>query len=135
MKVDREVKQSLVDAALVARAAAYTPYSHYPVGAAILTRSGNIYGGANIENASYPATVCAERVAVFKAVSEGEKEFVALAVVSRNGATPCGICRQVLSEFAKDLPILIANEDGAIRSETNIKLLLPEAFGPGDLEQ
>src|SRR4029079_3524178 len=94
----------LTEADLAARAAqarnwAYAPYSKYFVGAALLTASGRVYDGVNVENAAYPDSLCAERTAVFKAVSEGEREFVAIAVSSKGGGTPCGSCRQVLSEF------------------------------------
>ena len=109
------------------------PYSHYPVGAALLTAGGQIYKGANIENAAYPATICAERVAVFKAVSEGEREFVAVAVVTTNGGTPCGSCRQVLAEFGLETIVLIADKEGRVLMETTVSELLPGAFRPDDL--
>ena len=92
-----------------------------------------IYDGVNIENAAYPMVMCAERVAVFKAVSEGEKDFTAIAVATSNGGTPCGACRQVLSEFGLETIVLIVNEDGEIEQETTVAALLPGAFGPGDL--
>jgi cytidine deaminase len=123
-------KNALVRQASAARDRAYAPYSHYDVGAALLTSSGKIFTGCNIENASYSATMCAERTAVFKAVSEGERSFVALAVVTANGAAPCGICRQVLNEFGRDTLILIADTTGAILHETTVGDLLPDGFGP-----
>ncbi|MBE6883055.1 MAG: cytidine deaminase [Ruminococcaceae bacterium] len=97
---------------------AYVPYSHFQVGAALLGRSGRIYSGCNIENSSYGATNCAERTALFKAVSEGEREFDAIAIVSSAGTAtpPCGICRQVLSEFAPALPVLLVCEDKIIET-------------------
>lgn len=97
----------LVDAARKARKNAYAPYSKYKVGAAVLAKSGKIFSGCNIENAAYPSGLCAERVAIFKAVSEGEREFVAIAVVTSNCGSPCGACRQVLSEFAEDDAVII----------------------------
>jgi cytidine deaminase len=86
-----------------------------------------------VENAAYPDSVCAERVAIFKAVSEGEREFTALAVVTGNGGTPCGSCRQVMAEFGLDMLVLIADADGHVKQETTVSDLLPGAFGPGDL--
>jgi cytidine deaminase len=128
-----EEKSSLIGAAVDARSRAYTPYSHYPVGAALLTRSGRVYKGANIENAAFPTTMCAERVAVFKAVSEGETEFDAIAVVTANAGMPCGSCRQVLSEFGLETLVIIAGIDGKIACELSVGDLLPGAFRPGDL--
>lgn len=124
-----ELRQKLIESALEARHWAYAPYSGYPVGAALLTASGRIYDGVNIENASYPNTICAERVAVFKAVSEGEREFIAIAVVTSNAGAPCGACRQVLSEFGLDTIVLIANERRTVVLETTVRELLPRAFG------
>ncbi len=128
-----EVRQQLVEAAMQARQWAYAPYSHYAVGAALLTESGKIYEGVNIENAAYPTTICAERVAVFKAVSEGERRFVAIAVVTSNGGTPCGSCRQVLAEFGVDTVVVIADSNGHVIGEQTVADLLPGAFLPGDL--
>src|SRR3972149_3755316 len=101
-----ERKRTLVERARDARQWAYAPYSNYAVGAALLTASGKIYDGVNVENAAYPDSICAERTAAVKAVSEGEREFTALAVASANGGTPCGSCRQFLSEFGLDTAIL-----------------------------
>ncbi|MDI6710021.1 MAG: cytidine deaminase [Thermoanaerobacterales bacterium] len=122
---DRE----LVERALAARSGAYAPYSGFEVGAALLAADGTVYTGANIENASYGLSICAERVAVFKAVSEGRREFTALAVASGGDdyCRPCGACRQVLAEFAPDLRLLMANARGDFR-ETRLAELLPEAF-------
>jgi cytidine deaminase len=128
-----EMKTKLIQAALAARQWAYAPYSNYPVGAALLTTSGRIYDGVNVENAAYPDTICAERVAVFKAVSEGEREFSAIAVTTSNGGSPCGSCRQVLSEFGLDTAVIMADELGNICRETTVGELLPGAFGPRDL--
>lgn len=124
--------ESLVEAARAARRRAYAPYSRYAVGAAVLTRSGRIYTGCNVENAVYGATVCAERVAIWKAVSEGEREFTALAVVTVNGGSPCGICRQVMAEFAPDLRVVIADEHRILRV-THVADLLPDRFAAEDI--
>jgi cytidine deaminase len=126
-------RQSLIDLANEARKRAYVPYSHYPVGAALRTKSGRIFTGVNVENAAYPTTICAERVAVFKAVSEGEREFDVIAVVTDNGGSPCGSCRQVLAEFGLDTVVLIANGQGHLLTETTVSGLLPEAFTPEHL--
>ncbi len=126
-------KHSLIEAAIQARRLAYAPYSKYPVGAALLTASGKIYSGVNIENAAYPVTICAERVAVFKAVSEGEKQFKAIAVVTENGGTPCGSCRQVIAEFGLGTLILVANARGELLREGTAADFLPGAFRPEDL--
>jgi len=128
-----ENRKKLIEAAIEARQWAYVPYSHYPVGAALLTASGKMYDGVNVENAAYPTGICAERVAVFKAVSEGERDFVAIAVATSNGGTPCGSCRQVLSEFGLDTLVLIADDQGNVTMETSVAELLPGAFGPQDL--
>jgi len=129
-----EIRQKLIQAALEARRWAYAPYSNYPVGAALLTASGRIYDGINVENAAYPTSICAERVAVFKAVSEGERQFSAIAVVTSNGGTPCGACRQVLSEFGLETLVLIADDQGQVLQETTVADLLPGAFRPSDLK-
>lgn len=128
-----ELRQKLIETALEARQWAYAPYSQYHVGAALLTASDRIYDGVNVENAAYPSSMCAERVAVFKAISEGEKDFVALAVASANGGAPCGACRQVLAEFGLDTLILIVNSKGEVVQETPLSSLLPSAFQPKDL--
>lgn len=124
----------LVARALRARARAYAPYSRYTVGAALLAESGAIYEGVNVENAAYPAGICAERTAVFKAVSEGERKFTALAVTTENGGPPCGACRQVLSEFGLATIVLIADREGKILRQTTVGELLPHSFGPSDLK-
>ena len=126
--------EELIDTAKQARKKAYAPYSHYKVGAALLGKSGKVYTGCNVENASYGHTVCAERTAVLKAVSEGEREFEAVAVVTKNGGSPCGACRQVLSEFAPALIVYIADKDGEYRT-TTLKKLLPDSFTPAHLEE
>jgi len=129
-----EFHQNLIDLANKARKEAYIPYSNYPVGAALRAKSGATFTGVNVENAAYPVSMCAERVALFKAVSEGEREFDVISVVTNNGGSPCGACRQVLSEFGLDTIVLIANGDGKLIEETTIHDLLPGAFGPQNLE-
>lgn len=129
----------LMQLAVEARKMSYAPYSDFHVGAALLGRSGKVYLGCNIENAAYSPTNCAERTAVFKAISEGEKEFIAIAIVGGKGdefaeiCAPCGVCRQVLAEFCdKDFRLVLGNPD-------NIKVytfaeILPLSFGKNDLE-
>jgi cytidine deaminase len=135
MTFTKEEKQSLIDLANEARRRAYVPYSNYPVGAALRTKTGRLFTGVNIENAAYPTTICAERVAVFKAVSEGEQEFEVIAVVTDNGGSPCGSCRQVLAEFGLDTIVLIADGQGKLVKQTTVKELLPEAFTPESLSR
>ena len=133
MELSEETKKNLIETAIQARRWAYAPYSHYSVGAALLTASGRIYDGANVENAAYPTTMCAERVAVYKAVSEGERQFEAIAVGTKNGGSPCGSCRQVLAEFGLETLVLIADASGAVFSEIRLSDLLPQAFTPKSL--
>lgn len=133
MSLTNEEKQSLIDLANEARRLAYVPYSNYPVGAALRTKSGRIYTGVNVENAAYPQTMCAERTAIFKAVSEGEREFEVIAVVTNNGGSPCGGCRQVMAEFGLDTVVLFGNGQGELVKETTVNELLPEAFTPKHL--
>jgi cytidine deaminase len=128
-----EERHFLVDLANEARRRAYAPYSHYPVGAALRTKSGKMFTGVNVENAAYPTSICAERTAVFKAVSEGEREFEVIAVVTDNGGSPCGSCRQVLAEFGLDTIVLIADGEGNLLQETTVRDLLPGAFTPEHL--
>ena len=110
----------------------YVPYSHYPVGAALLGMDGKVYTGCNVENAAYGNTLCAERTALCKAVSEGAREFEAIAIAARGSAPfPCGACRQSLYEFAPDLRVLVI-WDGSVR-KTTLRELLPEGFGPSSL--
>lgn len=123
----------LIEEAKKAKEKAYAPYSNFKVGAALLTKSGKIYTGCNIENASYGATVCAERVAIFKAVSEGDKEFEAIAVYTDTEklAFPCALCRQVMYEFSPDIKIISANRN--THEIKTLKELFPYPFGPKDL--
>lgn len=122
-------EKELIEKAKRARLRAYAPYSDFKVGAALLTKSGKVYTGANVENSTFGLTVCAERIAVFKAVNNGDNEFAKIAVVADKNqpVTPCGACRQVLSEFVKDLKIVCANLKGKVDRYT-LKELLPEAF-------
>ncbi len=128
-----EQRQHLIEQAISVRQRAYAPYSKYKVGAALLTNSGKTYLGVNVENAAYPTGICAERVAVFKAVSEGEMQFAAIAVATENGGSPCGSCRQVLAEFGLDTLVLITTAAGQVVLESTVAGLLPGSFGPRDL--
>jgi cytidine deaminase len=129
VKIDVE---QLIAAAQRARERAYAPHSKYRVGAAIATRDGQVFAGCNIENASFGLTVCAERVAIFNAVSSGFRHFAAIAVVTEDGAAPCGACRQVLYEFAADLPVYLADASGKYSSE-RLGALLPRGFASRSL--
>lgn len=120
----------LIGLAREVRARAYAPYSNFAVGAALLGASGRVYTGCNVENVSYGLTICAERVAVGKAVSEGEREFIAVAVVTQNGASPCGACRQVLSEFGPDMQVVIARAEGDEYEVYSLQELLPRQIDP-----
>lgn len=133
MPINTEQKKDLIETAIHAREWAYAPYSHYAVGAALLTASGKVYEGVNIENAAFPTTMCAERVAIYKAVSEGEREFTAIAIATENGGSPCGSCRQVLAEFGLKTLIIAADVTGKIHLEGTVEKLLPTAFTPEDL--
>lgn len=131
-----DLKQ-LIEEAKAARELAYVPYSRFKVGAALLTKEGKIYKGCNIENAAYSMCNCAERTAIFKAVSEGDKEFAAIAVVADTDrpVTPCGACRQVISELCpKDMKVVMANLNGAVNIKT-VEQLLPGAFSSEDLHE
>lgn len=134
MNLTNDERRTLIQAAVEIRKRAYVPYSNYPVGAAVRTRTGKIYTGVNVENAAYPHTMCAERVAIFKAVSEGETEFDVVAVVTNNGGSPCGGCRQVMAEFGLDTIVLIADGNGNLKKEMSVAELLPEAFTPKHLQ-
>lgn len=128
--------QDLLNCALKAREKAYVPYSHFAVGAALKTGEGKIYTGCNIENASYGLTVCAERVALFKAVAEGERNFAALLVVADTPdvCSPCGACRQVLAEFCPEMKIAMANLQGKMVIR-NLQELLPGFFKSEDMRR
>lgn len=127
----------LIKEAEAAREKAYTPYSKFKVGAALLTNDGKIYRGCNIENAAYSMTNCAERTAIFKAISEGDKEFAAIAVVAdtKRPVPPCGACRQVLLELCpKDMKVFLTNLNGDIEQLT-VHELLPGGFSAEDLHE
>lgn len=126
--------QVLLEVASNSRALAHAPYSRYRVGAALLGASGNVYSGANVENASYGLAICAERTAYVKAVSEGEKEFLAIAVVTDNGGSPCGACRQFMAEFGLDTLVIVANKAFDYQI-TTVRDLLPDAFTPAKLAE
>ena len=134
MNISDDQKKELVRIAKQVRKWAYVPYSNYQVGAALLTESGRIYEGVNVENAAYPVTNCAERTAIFTAVTNGEKDFKAIAVVTENGGMPCGACRQVMAEFNLDMLVIVADEQENIISEKRLSDLLPGAFTPKDLK-
>lgn len=122
------MKEALLSAALEARENAYAPYSDYKVGAAVLSESGSIYSGCNVENGVYTLGQCAERVAIQTMVASGETKIVALLLATENADTPCGACRQVISEFADShTPIYIADQNGIVE-ETTVGALLPKAF-------
>jgi cytidine deaminase len=134
--ISKEVRDQLITAACEARTAAYAPYSRFLVGAAVLSEDGRIFSGVNVENASYSLTICAERTAVGTMISAGGKRVLAVAVCTEHGVTPCGACRQVLSEFvphADDIPVIMINARGQTR-ETTLSLLLPDNFGARHLE-
>jgi cytidine deaminase len=122
-------EEALVSAALAVREQAYAPYSKFPVGAALLTTSGDVFIGCNVENASFGLTQCAERTAVTAAIAAGKRQFAALAIVSAGGAAPCGACRQVLVEFCPDLSILLIDADRPTEgARTSLADLFPARF-------
>lgn len=126
--------RELIKKAVEAKEKSYSPYSNFKVGAALLTKEGKVFTGCNIENAAFSPTICAERTAVVKAVSEGYKKFLKIAIVAgEDGGFPCGVCRQVLREFSENIKIIIAkSEDDYIEYDFNE--ILPYSFGPNDLE-
>ncbi|MEJ2549811.1 MAG: cytidine deaminase [Anaerolineales bacterium] len=134
MTITKTQRSELIREAIEARRGAYAPYSGYAVGAALLTVSGKVYRGANVENAAYPTSMCAERVALFNAVSEGERQFAAIAVATENGGFPCGSCRQALSEFGLDMRVIVVDSEGLLNAELGLEELLPRAFGPDDFK-
>jgi len=128
-------EKNLIRKALDAREKAYVPYSNFRVGAAILMENGEVYTGCNIEIASYSPTICAERTAIFKAISEGKRKIKAIAVVGDSDYTyPCGVCRQVIREFGKDAIIIVANSEKDYK-KYRLNELLPYSFGPEDLKE
>jgi len=130
--IPNEQRDELIQAAIEARNQAYAPYSNYAVGAALLAENGRFYTGCNVENVSYGLTICAERTAVVKMVSDGVHKIEAIVVSTENAGSPCGACRQVLVEFAGDVPVWLVDVDGNGR-ETTLHTLLPDHFGPEHL--
>ena len=127
--MDPAKERELVAAALSARDAAYAPYSHFRVGAALLTKSGRIVSGCNVENASYGLCLCAERTAIVKAVSEGDRDFLGFAVATENGGTPCGACRQFMAEFCDgSVTVIVHNSTSGEEWKYSMDELLPSAF-------
>ena len=134
--IDSKTRNELLRLAAQARDRSYAPYSHYSVGAALLTKDGKIYQGCNIENASFTPTICAERTAFFKAIYDGERAFSAIAVIGsgESPAYPCGVCRQVMAEFCNgDFVIITSNHDGTEVVTETLDTMLPHRFGPKDL--
>ncbi len=129
-----DIRRKLMAGAQQARQRAYAPYSHYFVGAALLASNGTIFLGCNVENGSYSPTCCAERVAVFKAVSEGVQNFDAIVVATENGVAPCGVCRQVLYEFSPDLIVITVDHADHVTYEGTLRDLLPRGFSPDQLD-
>jgi len=125
--------EKLINAARLAKKNSYSPYSKYSVGAAVLTDDDTIISGCNVESSSYSLTCCAERTALFSAISNGHNKFKALAVITKDGGTPCGACRQVIWDLCGDIPIYIADENGKV-DETTSKALLPKAFDGNSLK-
>jgi cytidine deaminase len=130
--VTNSQRDALIKAACEVRQNAYAPYSNYRVGAAILVADGRIFTGVNVENAAYGLTICAERTAVYKAISEGQHAILAVAICTENAGSPCGACRQVLAEFAGDIPVWLCDAGGHTRA-TTLYALLPDHFGPEHL--
>ena len=126
--------QELIDLALKMRHNAYAPYSNYQVGAALRTKSGQIYTGANVENASYPLSICGERNAMFQAVASGDRDFEIVVIATKDGGAPCGACRQVMIEFSTEMEVITVDENGIIRLQAKAGDLLPGAFTPKSLE-
>lgn len=127
------LSQELIGQAIAMLKMAYVPYSNYPVGAALLSDSGKVFCGCNVENASYPLTICAERNAVFQAVAAGEKNFQAIVIATQNGGAPCGACRQVMVEFAPQMRVITVDANGKVFLDTTVAELIPHYFGPTSL--
>lgn len=132
--MEQSEKEEMVRLAAEVAGKAHAPYSKFPVGAVLRTTEGVLYSACNVENASYGLTICAERAAVFKAVSEGARSFTHLALSVRGGGSPCGACRQVLREFGLDLEIILGDEHGKVIREVRLANLLPDSFGPESLD-
>ena len=125
--------QELIKQAIAMMKIAYVPYSNYPVGAALLSDGGKVFCGCNVENASYPLTICAERNAVFQAVAAGEKNFKTIVIATQNGGAPCGACRQVMVEFAPQMRVITVDAQGQVFLDTTVADLIPHYFGPTSL--
>ncbi len=121
------MNNKLIDEAIKMRKRSYAPYSKYRVGAAVETESGDIIGGCNVESSSYGLTCCAERIALFRAIAEGYKKFIGIAVATNNGGMPCGACRQVIWDLCKEIPVYICNDNGHIKTILSSELM-PDAF-------
>lgn len=139
LRLPQEIIGALIKDAIIYREKAYAPYSHYAVGAAVLTTSGKIFGGFNIESATYTTTFHAEQVAIIRALVAGEakggREIIkAMVIVHKGNTMPCGICRQTIKEFCDEALIINANPEGKILGISCLSELLPHAFGPSDLE-
>lgn len=133
--MDDATRQKLIDESLSARVHAYAPFSKFAVGAALLTKNGQVFRGVNVENSSYGLTCCAERTAIFSAITAGQNEFTAMVIASPGGHAPCGACRQVMVEFASDmLVILVDADDPNQTTDSTIDALLPKSFRFPDAE-
>ena len=131
--MDKSQREALIELAIASSRNAYAPYSNFNVGAAVLCADGEVFPGCNVENSSFGLTICAERVAVSSAIATNRAEFVAIAIASKNAASPCGACRQFLNEFNRELAILLVDlEDGKLKKETVLSELLPDSFHLGD---
>ena len=131
--INKNKQKELIDIAMSVRDNAHAPYSQFKVSAALLCEDGEVISGINVESSSYGLSVCAERNTIATAVAKGKKDFLAMAVVSRNGVTPCGACRQVIFDICGNIDIILADENGTIQDITDMNALLPKAFGPKDL--
>lgn len=140
MTIDKQVIEDLCGQAVDMRSKSYAPYSDFLVGSALLTEEGKVYGGCNIENSAFGPSLCAERTAIFKAVSEGHKNFVAIAIAGGKRdkelqyCSPCGVCRQVMREFCKPSFKIYLAKSADDYKEYTLEELLPESFGPDNLE-
>ena len=130
-----ETMSEIIENTLKVRENAYCPYSNYPVGAALITKSGKVYYGVNIENATYTPTIHAECSAIATAITDGEMEFEIVIVAARGGAYPCGICRQTLNEFNPNIQVIIVDENAVIKNQCYLNDLFPESFGPQNLQK
>ena len=131
-----KIEEQLIQSAIEAQTNSYAPYSHFRVGAALLSKSGKIYKGCNVENAAYGPSNCAERTAIFSAIANGEKDFEKIAIICGDGlnfGAPCGVCRQVLYEFNPNIDVIMAKKNGEMKIYKAHELL-PEAFGPKNIE-